>query len=100
MSIKNIFEEAKETYTDVFINELTEQDYKNLIKGREKFVKGDNSVYEKDGYALVEDLPKGKEYYIAQDKHYSYENGCEGGEFTILTTYRNKYYDFTFSWSN
>lgn len=100
MSFKNVFDMANEDFSGYFITEITEKEYKNRIKNKTKFIKGKGSYYEDKGYVIIEDLPRGKEYYIDEETHYSYENGCEGGSFSVLTTYKNKYLLISFEWSN
>lgn len=81
--IENIFE-------DKYLNktEITKEEYKKIKSNYKKEIRD----CENDGYAIIENLPLGKRFYILED----YCNSCAGGGFDsylkIAFKYKEKYY--------
>lgn len=67
-----------------YVSVLSDNEYKNFIKDLEKQVVG-KSKYE--NCAMIEYLPKGKEFYVFCDKESSYDVVMEW-DFRIVTTYK------------
>lgn len=66
------------------VSVISDHDYKSYINGLEKQIKG-KSEYE--NIAMIEYLPRNKEFYVICDKTYSYDV-VEEWDFRIVTLYK------------
>lgn len=82
--INSILEE-----TQTSVQAISKLKYEKTIKDKEVNIKG-KSAYE--GYILVEDLPRNKEFYVLEDYYASYEDGGDSWNFEIATTYKGMYF--------
>ena len=67
-----------------YVSVISDYDYKNYINGLEKQIKG-KSKYE--NIAMIECLPRNKEFYVICDKTWSNEV-VEEWDFRIVTLYK------------